>query len=268
MARDRNLTIGEAETTKYFRETQATHVQYDVYEYGQETSEDTEKHISDYLSTSRKSTQMVTESSDEELYDYEKFKMEYEQQLEYGIKRGKVLNYTKKEEVEDTPREALKRIMDLKRPKNCTKEELSQIGVKAIECLIYDYRRTRDIATIGKVLARTWLVLRVWLLICICLAIPCWCQRGNFIKHDVLLQDELYEYYTGFLGWCCCCFRCKFCFPRKRILFAKQYYAMNPPGSLTRDLMKAEDKKEPITYEATEYEYDAYNTLEATIRNI
>lgn len=266
MVRDRNLTTNEIETTKYFRETQMTHAQYDMYEYGQETSEDIEKHVSNHFLASEKSTLMITESPDEESYDYDKFKMEYEQQLEYSMKRGKMLNYTEKKELEDTPRKALKRIMDLKRPENCTKEELSQIGIKAIECLIYDYQRTRDIATVRKVLSRTWLVLRIWLLIYICLAIPCWCQRGNFIKHTILLHDsDCMNAILGFLGWCCCCFRCKFCFPRRRILFAKQYYAMNPPGTLTRDVKKAE---EPIKYEATEYEYDAYNTLEAAIRNI
>lgn len=70
------------------------------------------------------------------------------------------------------------------------------------------------------------------------------------------------------LGWCCCCFRCKFCFPRKRIILAKQYYAMNPPGILVKDLKKKKDVKESVKYKATEYEYNAYKTFEAAIKNI
>nr|XP_012226481.1 PREDICTED: uncharacterized protein LOC105674603 [Linepithema humile]XP_012226482.1 PREDICTED: uncharacterized protein LOC105674603 [Linepithema humile] len=233
--RDRNETV-------HFGEAQTTHMQYDTYEYSEET---TSEDIPNWPLT-KKSTLVDTESPYEEPYDYEKFKMEYEQQLDYDIRHGKALNYTEKEDLEDTPKKTLERIIDLKRPKNCTKEELSQIGIKAIECLIYDYRRTKDVATMKKVLSRTWLVLRVWLLIYFCLAIPCWCQRG----------------------WCCCCFRCKFCFPRERILSAKQYYTMNPPGIFVKDLKKEEDVREPIKYEATEYERHAYETFEAAIMNV
>ncbi|XP_020279504.1 uncharacterized protein LOC109852613 [Pseudomyrmex gracilis] len=227
----RNRTISE---TEYLAETQAA-TRYDD-EYDQESA-------SIANDTDRVSTTETRRSTfaDEESYDYSKFKMEYEQQIEDNVKRGKALNYTEKEE--DAPRKALKRIMDLKRPRNCTKEELSQIGVRAMECLIYDYQRAKDVAAVKKILLRTWIVLRVWLLIYVCLAIPCWCQRG----------------------WCCWCFRCKFCFPRKRILFSKQYCAINPPGTYVKDLKKQEDV---IKYEATEHERDAYETFEAAIKHI
>lgn len=198
-AKDSNVTANNAETTGYLEETQSARAQYDVYEYGKETTnEDTERYTPDrsFISSER-STLADTENPDEEPYDYEQFKMEYEQQLEYDIKYGKALNYTEKEGSEDTPKEALKRIMDMRRPKNCTKEEISQIGIKAIECLAHDYQRARDTATVGKVLSRTWLVLRVWLLIYICLAIPCWCQRGNFVTSVtffvVMHESPLYE---------------------------------------------------------------------------
>ncbi|KAL6444724.1 hypothetical protein ACFW04_002059 [Cataglyphis niger] len=236
--KDRDIVTDEAEITEYFEKTQE--IQYDMYEYGQKTTSENITNIFDQSSTLKeRSTLAETESPDEELYDYEKFKKEYEQQLEYNIEHGKVLNYTEKEELEDIPKEALK-------GSNCTKEELSQIGIKALKCLLYDYQHVKDITHINKILARTWLVLKIWLLIYICLAIPCWCQRG----------------------WCCCCFRCKFCFPKKRIKFAKQYYAMNPPGTFVKDLKKEKYIKEPIKYEATEYEYNAYETFETAIRNI
>lgn len=169
--------IRDRNTTEHLGETKATHKQYDTYEYGQET---TTKDILNWSST-KKSTFADTESPDEEPYDYEKFKMEYEQQLDYNMRRGKALNYTERGDVEDTPKKVFERIIDLKRPKNCTKEELSQIGIKAIKCLIYDYWHTKDVVAMKRVLLRTWLVLRVWLLIYICLAIPCWCQRGKLL---------------------------------------------------------------------------------------
>jgi len=116
----------------------------------------------------------------EEPYDYEKFKMEYEQQLEYNIKHGKVFNYTEKAELEDTPKKALKEI--IKQSKNCTEEELRKFGIKSIKCIIRDYQRTKDIVAVKKIVFKTWLVIRIWFLIYVCVAIPCWCQRGNFIN--------------------------------------------------------------------------------------
>ncbi|XP_011163500.1 uncharacterized protein LOC105198483 [Solenopsis invicta] len=245
--KNRNVTTDKTETTEYFMKTQRT--QYDLYEYKETMNKDIKDTLDQILILEKGVTSPIdNESSYNESYDYERFKMEYEHQLEYDIKEGKVLNYTETEESNNTPKKVLKRIMNLKQPENCTKEELSQIGIKAIECLLYDYQRMKDITTAKVVLSRTWLVLRIWIFIYICLAILCWCQRG----------------------WCCCCFRCKFCFPRKRIILVKQYYTMNPPGVFMKDFKKKKDvkKEEPIRYGATKYEYDAYKTLETAIRNI
>lgn len=190
--KERNVTHGGVEvikeTTERFAETRA---RYDAYEYDdRRESTTTSESTPEYWFTEGRSVPADrTEKSlrledDEESYDYEKLKVEYEQQLEYSVRSGKTLNYTetKEEAAEDTPRKALKRIMDLKRPENCTREELSQIGIKALECLAHDYRRAKDVATVRRLLSRTWLVLRVWLLIYVCLAIPCWCQRGNLSR--------------------------------------------------------------------------------------
>lgn len=277
--RDRNVTTSETETNKYLAKTPETRTRYNLYEYDQEVTSEAIKNIPEQSSSLERSTLADNESSYEESYDYERFKMEYEQQLEYSIKKGKVLNYTEKEEPKNILKETLKRIIDLKRPKNCTKEELSQIGIKTIECLLYDYQRVKDITTAKIVLSRTWLVFRVWLLIYICLAIPCWCQKGDFhqlfpatnlfLKELLLLYgNTIMKIILYFSGWCCCCFRCKFCFPRKRIILVKQYYAMNPPGIFVKDFKKEKDVKEPVKYEATEYEYNAYKTFEAAIRDI
>lgn len=183
MIKDRNVTTGEIETIEYFAKMSEAYTQYNLYKYDQETTSEATKNILEQSSISERSMLTDNESPYEELYDYERFKIEYEHQLEYDIKEGRVLNYTEKEEPKNTLKEALKRITGLKQPKNCTKEELSQIGIKAIECLLYEYQRTKDITIAKMVLSRTWLVFRVWLLIYICLAIPCWCQRGDFINY-------------------------------------------------------------------------------------
>jgi len=183
--RDRNVTTDETETTKYFVKMQETHTQYDSYKYDQETAnENIKTNLNQSSISDKRYTLADNESSYEESYDYKRFKMEYEQQMEYDIKQEKIFNYTEKKEPKNMPKEALKRIMHLKRPKNCTKEELNQIGIKAIECFLYDYQSMKDITTTKVILSRTWLILRVWLLIYICLAIPCWCQRGNFINYS------------------------------------------------------------------------------------
>ncbi|XP_026829371.1 uncharacterized protein LOC113562888 [Ooceraea biroi] len=248
--RGKNVTNSNTEIAEYTAKPQLTRVQYDtMYKYGQNITTRYDDAANDIprnqsLISQKRYTFADTESPDEEPYDYEKFKMEYDQQLEYNIKYGKVFNYTEKEELKESPKEALKRIIDLKRPKNCTKEELGHFGIKAIKCLIYDYQRTRNVAAVRKVLFRTWLVVRIWLLIYVCLAIPFWCHRG----------------------WCCCCFRCKFCFPRKRILFAKRYYTLNPPGTFVKSLKKP--REDIVEYKTTEYEYNAHEVFEAAIRNI
>lgn len=190
MIRDRNVTTGETETM--MKTISETYTQYNLYEYDQEITSEATKSILEQSSISERSILTDNENSYEESYDYERFKIEYEHQLEYDIKEGKVLNYTKKEEPKNTLKEAVKRIMDLKQPKNCTKEELSQIGIKAIECLLYEYQRMKDITTAKMVLSRTWLVFRVWLLIYICLAIPCWCQRGDFINYNYITATDLF----------------------------------------------------------------------------
>jgi len=174
----RNKTMITTETEEYITKSQMPGVQYDtMYEYGQNTTiqyNDTTNDIS-------KNQTLVSEKEYpledmEEPYDYEKLKMEYEQQLAYNIKHHKVFNYTEKEE--DTPKKALNEI--IKQAKNCTKKELKKI--KIIKCLIRDYRRTKDIVAIKKILYKAWLIIKIWFLIYVCVAIPCWCQRGNLIN--------------------------------------------------------------------------------------
>ncbi|XP_029052548.1 uncharacterized protein LOC114880574 isoform X1 [Osmia bicornis bicornis] len=174
---------------------------------------------------------------DEEIYDYEKFKKEYEEQIVEDINnKNNTFNDTK-EKIDELAEETLKNLFNFT---NCT-ETSKKLGIKAIDCFIHNYELEKDKPIVKKTVSKIWLIIKVWLLIYICLAIPCWCHKG----------------------WCCCCFRCGVCFPRKRIHFAKEYYALNSPGTLNK-----EEEKQFITYEPTEFEEDAYNTFEAAIRNI
>ncbi|KYM76667.1 hypothetical protein ALC53_12905, partial [Atta colombica] len=201
--RDRNITTSKTETTEYFMITQET--QYNLYEYDQKTTSEEEIKITldQFLMNDMERKPRVADKKNSYKDSYDEYnstnlKIEYEQQLEFDIKEGKVLNYSQKES-KDISKGALKTLIDLKRSKNCTKEELSQIGIKAIECLLYDYQRTKDIMTAKMIFSRTWLVLRIWLLIYIFLAIPCWCQRGNFIKFVSFLGKIIKNYYMEIL---------------------------------------------------------------------
>ncbi|XP_053986082.1 uncharacterized protein LOC128880245 isoform X1 [Hylaeus volcanicus] len=181
----------------------------------------------------------------EEVYDYEKFKKEYDEQIARYTTTDKISNYTNGNTSEETqrkkyPAETLQKLFDFK---NCT-EASKKFGIKAIDCLVDNYERQKP--ALKKSVQKVWLMIRVWFLIYICLAIPCWCQKG----------------------WCCWCFRCKVCFPRTRILFAKQYYALNPPGVLAKEVKKKEEAQQFITYEPTEFEEDAFEQFETAIRNI
>ena len=123
-----------------------------------------------------------TASSDTERtkdYNYDKLKAEYYNQIEEIQRRNETFNDIEQEEAEETVKDSVKKIVDFKMPKNCTKEELSQVGVKAIECLIYDYQHAKNETEVKKVFNRTLMVIRVWILIYICVAIPCWCQKGK-----------------------------------------------------------------------------------------
>ncbi|CAK9813462.1 hypothetical protein ANTQUA_LOCUS7635 [Anthophora quadrimaculata] len=177
----------------------------------------------------------------EENYDYHKFKREYEEQIVKDISTNKTLNYTDTEKLKEDPNEVLQKLLDVK---NCT-DISRKSGIKTIDCLIHNYEQQKNEPAVKKTLSKIWLIFKIWFLIYICLAVPCWCHKG----------------------WCCCCFRCKICFPKKRILFAKQYYITNPPGTLSKQAPK-KGEKEFITYEPTEFEEDAYEVFEAAIRNI
>lgn len=60
--------------------------------------------------------------------------------------------------------------------KNCTAEELSQIGFKAIYCLYSDYKNNRHNPRV--LTLRLWRIARVWFYVYVVVAIPLWCTKG------------------------------------------------------------------------------------------
>lgn len=123
---------------------------------------------------------LIEEKSDEEDYDYDLFKAEYYQQIEYSKKDNKTFNYTENGEPEETAEDAVRKIVDFKMPRNCTREELTEFGAKALECLAYDYKHAKNKKSVSKILLRTWIVIRVWICVYLCIALPCWCQKGEY----------------------------------------------------------------------------------------
>ena len=112
-----------------------------------------------------------------ESYDYEKLRAEYDQEFSNAnITANHTLDEDNKDE--ETVKDAIKKIVEFDMPRNCTKEELTEIGVRALECLAFDYQHSKNSSDVRRVLARTWSVVRIWLCIYIFIAIPCWFQKG------------------------------------------------------------------------------------------
>ncbi|KAK9293969.1 hypothetical protein QLX08_011262 [Tetragonisca angustula] len=187
-------------------------------------------------------TKYIDTEPGEEAYDYNQFKKEYEEQIEKYIYSNKTINFTDEEKLKEQPKEVLQKLIDFK---NCT-NITGVFNIKPLNCLIHNYEQQKDKPVVKRLLQKIYLTIKVWFLIYVCVAIPCWCHKG----------------------WCCWCFRFKFCFPKKRILFAKQYYANNPPGVFRQIQIKKEKEREPITYEPTIFEEDRYEKLKAEIKNI
>ncbi|XP_012286923.1 uncharacterized protein LOC105703250 [Orussus abietinus] len=190
----------------------------------------------------------TSESRDfeEEVYDYEKFKAEYYQQIEENIRNNKTFNYTNDGRSEETVKDTFVELVNFKKPKNCTKEELNQFGITALKCLTIQYQHAKNSTDVKNILSRIWIIVRVWICIYACIAIPCWCQKG----------------------WCCWCFRCEFCFPKERISKAKEYFANNLPGTWIQETTGKNRKLETVKYKPTLFELEAYEKFESAIRNL
>ncbi|XP_023016667.2 uncharacterized protein [Leptinotarsa decemlineata] len=171
----------------------------------------------------------------DENYDYSKLKQEYKEELKTIVKSNETLNYTDTKE-EESLKESVRSL--IKKPlRNCTDEEKKGIGILAIECLLSDLNKPRMKNQFLEKLVR---IVAVWFAVYLIIAIPCWCQYG----------------------WCCCCFRCKFCQPREEIEEVKRYFTNNPPG-----IFHDKDNK-VFEYQPTFYEKYAHKKLEQELRNL
>ncbi|GJQ76678.1 hypothetical protein Trydic_g15534 [Trypoxylus dichotomus] len=172
-------------------------------------------------------------------YDYEKFKEEYESDMKLAQRKDDVLNVVDVTE-EEQFKDAFKSMLNFsKTPRNCTKEEIKGIGLAAVECFWYDFKKVETKEQKRVLLQRIYKLIIFWIVIYVAIAVPCWCQKG----------------------WCCCCFRCRFCKPRLRIDDVKRFHAENPPGVYYTDRQK-------LTYKPTHYEKYAQKRLEQAILSL
>jgi hypothetical protein len=118
-----------------------------------------------------------------EQYDYEKFKSDYYNEVQEAQHSNTSFNYTIKGKYEETIGDAINEIVDFHKPKNCSMEEERNFGIKSIECLWDDLKKSHTKQDKIQFLKRLIKVLIIWLLIYIAIAVPCWCKFG---KHNIL----------------------------------------------------------------------------------
>lgn len=110
--------------------------------------------------------------------DYESLRAEYEEQLGEAKKSNSTYNITDTEEPEGSAKDAIKKILDFSLPKNCTEEELTKFGAQAFACLAQDYHAAKNHTAVRLIISKTWRVMKIWICIYICIAVPAWCQKG------------------------------------------------------------------------------------------
>lgn len=175
-------------------------------------------------------------------YDYKSLEKEYEEEIQKVKSSNDTLNFTEINE-DESAKEAVKSLIAFdKLPRNCTKEEISKIGLGAVECFFIDVKnitnKTRpEQIMLGK---RILKVVLIWFCIYLAIAIPCWCQKG----------------------WCCCCCRCKFCRPLESIDEAKKFLVANPIGTYNSQ----EDGE--VLFEPSVYEKQAQKKLEHVLMRL
>ncbi|KAI4468927.1 defective proboscis extension response dpr -related [Holotrichia oblita] len=169
-------------------------------------------------------------------YDYASFKKEYENDMKKAKGKNDTLDFVDVTE-EESFKDVMKSMINFtKTPRNCTEEEIKGIGMAAVECFWYDFKKVETKEQKVVLLQRIAKVVLFWILVYIVIAVPCWCQKG----------------------WCCCCFQCRVCKPRLRIDEVKKFIADNPPGVY-------HEHKKKLTYKPTHYEKYAHKRLEQAL---
>ncbi|KAL3287109.1 hypothetical protein HHI36_001590 [Cryptolaemus montrouzieri] len=168
-------------------------------------------------------------------YNYDEMKARFDEDLAKEKTSENILNYKEVKE-EETARDSLKTIWREKDEINCTIEEMKGIGARAFLCVLKEPDKNKA----SKFFARLGKICILWFIVYLIAAVPMWCTRG----------------------WCCCCFRCKFCRPRARIDGIKEYFTQNPPGVVH------DDYDNIIEYQPTSYETYYQKQLEKELRKL
>lgn len=155
---------------------------------------------------------------------------------------------------EENVKEVVKKIIDVKPPKNCT--NYRGIGIKGVECIFVNLKNQE--MDKKKVFKTIGIVLLVWFALYLAIAIPLWCIKGKFL---ISLLEKKKAKRVYFTGWCCCCFRFEFCRPYKTVKNIQKYIALNPPGVFLND--QGEEER----YAASVKEIEIYQELNKAILN-
>ncbi|XP_044744680.1 uncharacterized protein LOC123306647 [Coccinella septempunctata] len=178
----------------------------------------------------RRSEENTSDNAD---YNYEDMKRKFEEKIEE--ERRTEVKYTELKEYEDME-DSLKTIWRKKEEINCTIAEMKNINGKALLCLLKEPSKNKA----SKFFTRLGKILVIWFIVYVIIAVPMWCTRG----------------------WCCCCCRCKFCRPRNRIEWIKEYFMQNPVGVVH------DDYGNRIEYHPTKYEKYYYSNLEKELKKL
>ncbi|CAG9766399.1 unnamed protein product [Ceutorhynchus assimilis] len=119
--------------------------------------------------------------NDPDDYNYANLKAQYDDSVKKAKQKNDTAKYKEVKE-EESAAEAVKTLVDFK-AKNCTEEEKSGLGVKAIKCFWLESKKkhmNKDQKFF--MLKKVILIMIIWILIYACIAIPLWCQYGEELK--------------------------------------------------------------------------------------
>ncbi|KAI5747944.1 hypothetical protein M8J77_020204 [Diaphorina citri] len=176
----------------------------------------------------------LTNTSSEPEETYDALEKEYLDTLSKEIQGKQLFNYTGSQN--QTVKEKI--VSSIKKPKNCTQESWTAIGLEAMDCLLDDLKHARTMKAYYRVVRQFGRLLAVWTFIVSITVTILWCWRG----------------------WCCCCCVCiPWCYPDDVVYNIKRYLVLNPPGRLVRP------DGTTLDYNPTEREYFAYQKLKYSV---
>lgn len=129
--------------------------------------------------------------------DYEKILPEYS----FEIEEVKAENFTyniPESDVRKSLKRFVKKTFDFRKPRNCSQFDGLKFGIKAIKCVISDFKSANNQTQRREVLKKSWEIVKIWLFIYFLMAIPCWCHRGN-VKQKKIIEIKLIINYSTLL---------------------------------------------------------------------